>query len=202
MKKIFSFIKTTFIGGLFFIIPIVLVVVVFGKIIGILRKLVEPIAKNISVSIFGEHALSRIIAFIIIILICFSAGMLAKSKKANQLKNWIEKNILSNIPGYSFLKGMGENAAGLESNGLKEVVLVDIEEVWQIGFLMERLDDELNAVYIPGAPNPMSGDVVFVKWDRLKIIDISGISAMKISKKLGVDSKAILSGKMDKSSFD
>ena len=93
---------------------------------------------------------------------------------------------------------MGENAAGLESDGLKEVVLVDVEEVWQIGFLMERLDDELNAVYIPGAPNHMSGDVVFVKWDRLKIIDITGISAMKISKKLGVDSKAILSGKIDK----
>ena len=97
---------------------------------------------------------------------------------------------------------MGENAAGLESKNLKEVVLVDIEEVWQIGFLIERLDDDLNAVFIPGAPNPMSGDVVFVKWDRLKILDISGISAMKILKKLGIDSKAILSGKMDKSSFD
>ena len=59
---------------------------------------------------------------------------------------------------------MGETAAGLKSNNLKEVVLVDIEEVWQIGFLMERLDKDLNAVFIPGGLNPMSGNVVFVKW--------------------------------------
>lgn len=202
MKKLFSFIRTTFIGGLFFIVPIVLLVFIFGKVIEIFRKIVAPIAENISITIFGEHALSRVIAIAILILICFFAGLLAKTKKARQLKEWVEDNILSNIPGYSLLKGMGENAAGLESENLKEVVLVDVEEVWQIGFLMERLDDDLNAVFIPGAPNPMSGDVVFVKWDRLKIIDITGISAMKISKKLGVDSKAILSGKMDKSSFD
>lgn len=97
---------------------------------------------------------------------------------------------------------MGENAAGLESKNLKEVVLVDIEEVWQIGFLMERLDDDLNAVFIPGAPNPMSRDVVIVKWDRLKLLDITGLSVMKISKKLGINSKVILAGKIHKSIFD
>jgi len=202
MKKIISFIKTTFVGGLFFIVPIVLLIFIFGKVIEILRKIVAPIAEKISITLFGQHAISRIIALIIIIMVCFIAGLLAKTKKASELKEWVEDNILSNIPGYSLLKGMGESAAGLESKNLKEVVLVDVEEVWQIGFLMERLDDDLNAVFLPGAPNPMSGDVVFVKWDRLKIIDISGISAMKIAKKLGIDSKAILKGKMNKSSFD
>ncbi len=202
MRKLFSFIKTTLIGGLFFIIPIALLAFVFGKVIEIFRKIVAPIAENISITLFGQHALSRIIAVIIIILICFFAGLLAKTNKASQLKEWVEDNVLSNIPGYSLLKGMSENAAGLESKNLKEVVLVNIEEVWQIGFLMERIDDDLNAVFIPGAPNPMSGDVVFVKWDRLKIINITGLSAMKISKKLGIDSKAILSGKIDKSTFD
>jgi len=62
------------------------------------------------------------------------------------LKEWVEDNILSNIPGYTLLKGMSETAVGLESNNLKEVVLVDIEEVWQIGFLMERLDDDKTVV--------------------------------------------------------
>jgi len=202
MRKLFSFIKTTLIGGLFFIIPIVLLIFGLGKVIEIFRKLVAPIAQNISVSIFGQHALSRIIAIVILVLVCFIAGLLTKTKIARQLKEWGEKNILSNIPGYSLLIGMGENAAGIESKNLKEVVLIDVEEVWQIGFLMERLDDDLNAVFIPGAPNPMSGDVVFVKWDRLKLLDITDLSAMKILKKFGVDSKKILADKMNKSSFD
>jgi uncharacterized membrane protein len=202
MKGITSFIKTTLIGGLFFIVPIVLLLYIFIKIIDVLRKLVAPIANKIDISFLGGETTARVIALILLFILCFIAGLLAKTKKANALKNWAENNILSNIPGYSLLKGMSETAAGLESNNLKEVVLVDIEEVWQIGFLMERIDDNLNAVFIPGALNPMSGDVVLVKWDRLKILDISGVDAMKIYRKLGVDSKVILSDKMDKSSFD
>ena len=66
---------------------------------------------------------------------CFLAGILAKTKRAKQLNDWLEGNIPSSIPAYSFLKGMGETALGLTSQELKEVVLVDLEEVWQIGFL-------------------------------------------------------------------
>ncbi len=186
----------------FFIIPIVLLVYLIGKVIDIFRKMVAPIADKIDFSLLGGEMTSRIIATIVLLLVCFIAGLFAKTKIANQLKEWVEDNILSNIPGYTLLKGMSETAVGLESNNLKEVVLVDIEEVWQIGFLMERLDDDLNAVFIPGAPNPMSGNVVFVKWDRLKKLDIQGINAMKIARKLGVDSKKILKGKMNKKIFN
>lgn len=202
MKSITSFIKTTLIGGLFFIIPLVLLVYLVGKVIGIFRKIVAPIAEKIDISLFGGETTSRIIAIAALLILCFIAGLLAKTTKANRLKEWVEDNILSNIPGYTLLKGMSETAAGLKSNNLKEVVLVDLEEVWQIGFLMERIDDDLNAVFIPGAPNPMSGNVVFVKWDRLKKLDIKGISAMKIARKLGVDSKKILDGKINQSIFD
>lgn len=201
MKSITSFIKTTFIGGLFFVIPVVLVIVLIGKAVEILRKLVAPIADNIPVETIGGITLARIIALFLLLLICFVAGLLAKTKKANAIKNWIENNILSHIPGYSLLKGMTESAIGLDSEDLKVVVLVDIEEVWQIGFLMDEIDDKLSAVYIPGAPNPMSGDVFFVKNDRLKKLDLPELSAMKIYKKLGLDAKSILQGEISKSSF-
>ena len=67
---------------------------------------------------------------------------------------------------------------------------------------MERIDNELNAVFIPAAPNPMSGDIVIVSWDRLRVLDIKEIDAMKIYKKFGVNAKSILKDKMDKSTFD
>jgi uncharacterized membrane protein len=129
------------------------------------------------------------------------AGLFTKTTKASQFIKLIEDKILSKIPGYSLLKGMSESAVGLESEYLKEVVLVNIEEVWQIGFLMDKIDEELSAVFIPGAPNPMSGDVVFVKKERLKILDIPELSAMKIYKKLGLDAREILQGEINESSF-
>ncbi|MEP0132803.1 MAG: DUF502 domain-containing protein [Eudoraea sp.] len=201
MKRITSFIKTTLIGGLFFVIPIVLVLLIIGKILEIFRKLVTPIADIIPLETIGGITLSGIIALLVLLLLCFIAGLFANTKKANDLKNWIEATILSNIPGYTLLKGMTESAIGVDSENLKDVVLVDIEEVWQIGFLMDEIDDELSSVYIPGAPNPMSGDVFFVKNERLKKLDLPELSAMKIYKKMGLDAKQILKGEINHSSF-
>ena len=202
MKSFLSFLKATLIGGLFLIIPIFIVIFLVVKIIAIFREMVDPIADRINVSFFGFEMTSRIIAILFLLLICFLAGIYAKSKNATGLKDWVEDHILSNIPGYTLIKGITETAAGLESHNLKEVVLVNIEEVWQIGFLMERIDDDLNAVFIPGAPNPLAGDVVYVNWDRLQKLNIDELSVMKIYRKLGIDSKKILAGKVDKSIFD
>jgi len=202
MKSIFSFIKTTLIGGIFFIVPLFLVVVIFGKVLNVLRTLVAPIVELIPADFIGGIAVSRIISLGVLIVFCFLGGLLSKGKMATQLRVWVEENILSMIPGYTLIKGMTETATGKESEDLKEVVLVDIEEVWQIGFLMEVIDNDLAVVYIPGAPNPMSGDVVFVKRDRLKILDIPGLNALKISKRLGLDAKAILEGKVHSNSFE
>jgi len=79
-RKLFSFIKTTLIGGLFFIIPIALLPFVFGKVIEIFRKIVAPIAENISITLFSQHAISRIIAVIIIILILLFCRFVGKNK--------------------------------------------------------------------------------------------------------------------------
>jgi uncharacterized membrane protein len=201
MKNFASFIKTTLIGGIFFVIPLVLLVLIIGRVLDIFRKLVAPIADIIPIQVVGGIAISRIIALLILLLVCFIAGLFARDKYADKLKKWIEAKVLSNIPGYSLIKGMTESAAGMDSENLKDVVLVDIEEVWQIGFLMDEIDDQLSTVYIPGAPNPMSGDVFFVKNERLKKLDLPELSAMKIYKKLGIDSKKILKDKINYTSF-
>lgn len=201
MKSIISFVKTTLIGGFFLVIPLVLLILIIDKVLDILRKLVAPISDLIPVETVAGITVSRIIALLVLLLLCFIAGLFAKTKKANELKKWIEAKVLSKIPGYTLLKGMTESAVGMESEDLKDVVLVDVEEVWQIGFLMDEIDDELSSVYIPGAPNPMSGDVFFVKKERLKKLDLPQFSAMKIYKKLGLDAGKILKDKINKTSF-
>ncbi|MDO6473345.1 DUF502 domain-containing protein [Maribacter sp. 1_MG-2023] len=202
MNKVLSFIKRTIIDGLFLIIPIVLVIYLLGKVIGIFRKMVAPFVDRIDISLLGLETTSRILAVIILFILCFVAGILVKMQKINQFKDWVEVNILSNIPGYTLMQGVSKTAAGLDSNNLKEVVLVDIEEVWQVGFLMEKIDEDLNVVFIPGAPNPMAGNVVIVKLDRLKKLNVKGVNAMKLFRKLGVGSKTFLEGELNESIFN
>ena len=97
-------IKKTFINGLFLIIPIILALYIIIRVIEILRKLVSPIASKISISLMGGEMTARILAIVLLILLCFFAGILAKTKMANQIKEWIEGSLLSHIPGYNFLK--------------------------------------------------------------------------------------------------
>tara|TARA_B100000809_G_scaffold63282_2_gene59989 strand:- start:10364 stop:10969 length:606 start_codon:yes stop_codon:yes gene_type:complete len=201
MKRFISFLKTTLIGGVFLIVPIVIVLIILGKVIEILRVLVKPIVKKIPLDTIGGITVARLTAVLVLIFICLLAGLLAKTKSANQLKDWIESTLLSNIPGYSMIKGMTETAIGIESSNENEIMLVNIEETWQLGILMDQVDDELFTIFLPGAPSPMSGDVVFVKKERLKKLDISSVEAFKIQKKLGVGSAAILKGKINSKSF-
>ena len=61
---------------------------------------------------------------------------------------------LSHVPGYTFIKSVVENIVGVEENKVQEVVLAWVEESWQLGFMNERLDNGLIAVYVLGAPSP------------------------------------------------
>lgn len=201
MKRLLTYFKATLIGGLFFIVPIVVVLLIFGKVVEILRALVAPIVEKLPMEAIGGIPVARIVAFFVLIFICLIAGLFAKTKIANRIKDWAEDNILVNVPGYTLLKGMSESAVGLETRYHNDVVLVDVEEVWQIGFLMDKIDEDLSTVFLPGAPSPMSGDVVFVQKDRIKKLDITAVEAVKILKKLGMDSSTILKDKMDSEFF-
>ncbi len=201
MKRLINYFKATLIGGLFFIVPLVIVLLIFGKVVEILRLLVGPIVEKLPMESIGGVPTARIVAFFVLILLCLLAGLFAKTRIANRVKNWAEDNILSNIPGYTLIKGMSESAVGLETKYHNDVVLVDVEEVWQLGFLMDTIDEELSTVFLPGAPSPMSGDVVFVKKERIKKIDITAVEAVKILKKLGMNSGDILAKKMNVAFF-
>ena len=202
MKSFMSFIKKTLIVGLSFLVPAVLLVYLIVKVLGIIRQGLAPIANKINISFLGRETSSRIIATLVLLILCFIIGLMVKKKKNSPIKDWIEDNILSNVPAYSLLKGMTEQAVGFDSKHLKEVVLINMGSTWRIGFLMERIDEDLNTVFIPSAPKSLSGIVAFVKWDALKKLDMDEMSVMKLHRKLGVDSKKILNGRLNKSMFD
>jgi uncharacterized membrane protein len=199
-RPFLSYIKTTLIGGLFVLVPIALVVMLVLQVIVYFRALVAPISDRIKLDWIGGETVSRIIALSAIVLVCFIVGLLAETRVARGVIEWMEDNIFSRIPGYEFLKGMSESIAGLKLDDNQRVVLIDLEETWQIAFLIERIDDQLSTVYIPGAPNPMSGNVVIVKNERIKLLDIGAGDALKICG-LGAGSRKKLNGKIDRDIF-
>ena len=71
-----------------------------------------------------------------------------------------------------------EGFAHIKNAGGLKPTLVSIENGWQLGDSLESLEDGWVAVFLPQAPTPMSGNVMYLPTDRLRPLDISMIQAM------------------------
>ena len=194
MKRILRILRTTLVGGLLFLVPIVALVVILGKALALARKVVDPVAEHLPVHSMIGLRTPMLLAIAVIVLFCFLAGILARSALARKLVRSLEKAVLADVPGYELLKGMGESMLGVEKQTGHQVVLARIEDAWQLAFLVERLEGGHVAVFVPGAPNPLSGSVYFMTQDRIKAVDIPAAGAMKCLKRVGAGSNALLRG--------
>lgn len=192
MRALGNFVRTTLMGGILFLLPIVVLIVVFGKAQSISGRIVAPVAERMPVPSVGGVAVAKILAIVVIALFCFFAGLFARTRLAKRSVGWLERGLLSRVPGYDFFKGVSESLVGFETDHRQEVVLARIEDAWQIGFLMERVEDDHYAVFVPGAPSIWSGSVYFMTEERFQRINISRAEAMKCLRQLGEGTNALL----------
>ncbi|ABQ04418.1 DUF502 domain-containing protein [Flavobacterium johnsoniae] len=195
MKSIFKIIKATFLGGILFLVPLVVLLIILEKGYGIIQKITLPLVNNLPrVHVLGI-ALQELIGILIIILICFAAGLLARTARAKKLIQKLEDGILSFVPGYSFMKSMNESIMGFESKQDLKVILVPTDAGWQFAFLIEQINENNFTVFIPDAPNPWSGSVVLVEKKDIREIEITQKEALACIRKLGYGSKELLKNK-------
>ncbi|MFH6998235.1 DUF502 domain-containing protein [Flavobacterium sp. FlaQc-57] len=196
MKSILQIIKSTLLGGILFLAPLILLIVILEKGFHIIQKITLPIINQFpKVKILGL-AIEEVVAIVIIAFICFTAGLIARTAYAQKLIRKLEDGILSFVPGYSFIKGMNENIMGIESNQELKVVLVPTDAGWQFAFLIEQIDENNFSVFIPAAPNPWSGSVCFVEKKDIKNVEITQKEALACIRKLGFGSKELFKNKL------
>ena len=192
MKKFFDFVKTMVIGGVLFFIPLIILIVILQKAFQIAAVLVMPIIKLLNVTHIFGIGVEIIVAIAIILFILYLGGLISKTSRAKKAVKKIEDALLSKVPGYDMIKNMGESFVGFEGNTSISTVLARIEDAWQYGFLIEEIEGEQYAVYVPGAPNPMSGSVYILEKARIKKTNIPLQAAMKSLRGLGIGSNELL----------
>ena len=72
--------------------------------------------------------------------------------------------------------------------------LVSIEDGWQVGYLLEPLHDGWVAVFLPQAPTPMSGNVMYFPSARVRPLEMTMVQAMTLIKRIGIGSAQALRG--------
>jgi uncharacterized membrane protein len=197
MKSLTGFVKATIVGGALYLVPIVLVMIVLGKVHALTSKVIAPVATELDLHDIGGINVARLLGVVAIVLACFAAGLFARTGVAQRFVDWLESTILSNLPGYSLVSTLGADIAGTSgAHSDTKVVLARIEDAWQLALLVERVDTTHAAVFVPGAPDPKSGSVYLLTDDRLKAVDVPISEAMKCIKGMGIGSKALLAGRV------
>jgi len=192
MKKKFEFFKAMLLGGILFFIPLIILIVIIQKAFQIAAVLVIPIIKLLDMTKIFGIGVEIIISVAIILFIIYLGGLISRSSTVRRNVKKMEDALLSKVPGYDLIKNMGESFVGFEGNTSIPTVLARIEDAWQYGFLIEEIEGEQYVVYIPGAPNPMSGSVYILEKNRIKKTNIPLKDAMKSLRGLGAGSNNLV----------
>ena len=192
MKRLLKLIQTTLVGGVLFLVPLVVLVIMLEKALVLAHKLVDPLVHHLPFeSVLGLRT-PVLLAVALLMLFCLLAGLFARTALARRIVETLEEAVLSKVPGYALLKSTGASMLGVEAAGAYPVVLARFDDAWQLGFEVEALENGLVAVFIPGTPDPQAGSVFFMERSRVVPANRPLGAAMKCLKHYGAGSKALL----------
>ena len=193
MKTIASLVKTTAVGGLVFLLPLVLLVVVVGKAFNIIKSVSMPLANLISAEKLAGSAVADLLALAVLLVVSLLAGLLARSPVFDDFYKKIDALILQVVPGYSYIKGMTGSLSDADAEQSLKPVAVMQDDTVLVGYEVERLTDGWVAVYLPGAPDTRSGSVAYFTDDRIVPLDTDFGGIASCLKTLGRGSSKIIS---------
>ena len=193
-KRGIQFVLTTAIGGVRFLIPVVVLVVVIAKAIGFMMLVAKPMADWLPVDTIGGVALANVIAGVALVLVCFLAGLLARHALASTLVSQLESKVLVNVPGYLMVKSLVSGFDESRIAGLKPVAL-QLGTAERVGYEIEKLPDGRSMVFIPSPPNPFSGITQVLPPEQVTYLDVSLKQIMEVTENFGHGVHEILAKK-------
>jgi uncharacterized membrane protein len=192
MRGLKDFLKTTLIGGVLFLVPAILLVLVLRHALGWAAKVALPIAEKLPGGEIAGVGMVTIVAALLLLLVAFLAGLVARTETGRRVTRWFEDSLLGSVPQYRMVKTMAEGLVQVESSTAIQPALVNLEGGWQLGYLLEELPAGWVAVFLPQSPTPMSGNVMYLPAQRVRALDLPIGEAMLLVKRMGVGSAEAL----------
>ncbi|HMO27522.1 MAG TPA: DUF502 domain-containing protein [Tepidisphaeraceae bacterium] len=177
MSRINTHLRDTFLAGSFALIPVVVTVV--------LAIYLEQQTRVVSQALIGREI--PLLGLLIAIVAVYLTGLAVRSLVGKWFIAWSDR-LLGRVPGfktvYSAWKQISFTADGGEGIYAKVVLIPDeTGQLRQLGFSSGKpvCEGSLHAaVFVPNAPNPIVGRVMFVELTKLTVLDMSVEDAFKL----------------------
>jgi hypothetical protein len=134
VRSLAEFVKATLIGGLLIILPIyVSVILILRAIQGVISAL-----KPVTAVVPAYIQFREVVAALVIIIICFIAGLIVRTGPGLRAKNAFEGWFLERLPGYTLLRGLAGRFTGRGDEPTFAPALVEIEEALVPALIIEK----------------------------------------------------------------
>lgn len=196
MKQLLEFLKTTALGGLFVLLPLLLFYLLLSEALGLIVLLAEPIADLFPKGTFDDIKYPAEVGLILIMGVSFLIGLALRSENGRRLGRWIERMVLGRLPVYKALKSLTTGFAEAGKDGaFKTAVLNSPGGVREIVYIIEDYGDGYLTVLQPWAPTAFSGFVKVVDQNRLEILNANLGDVSRVLSHWGMGARDLLEKK-------
>jgi uncharacterized membrane protein len=195
MKKLNSFLKTTFLGGFLVVLPIIVLIFVLNWFFDFLTTNISPITKLLVQTARLSEIIAAIIAIVFMLLLFFVVGLIVQTRFGKFFFEIFEERLLRRIPIYRIIKETVIQLFGGEKMIFKGVAVIRPfhNDTMITAFITDESHNDYVTVFVPSAPAPTGGYIYHIKKEYVTKIDYPVEQAMKTVLSLGAGSKEFIS---------
>ena len=183
-----EFITRTLVGGLMFVVPVYLAVLLLLKGMKSVGTLVRPLTVLLPAWIPAE----RLLSLLLVLTVCFIVGFALRTRSGRAARERLEVVFFGKLPGYSLLRSLTQRMSGDSTESAWTPALIELEEALVPGFVIETLDDGLYTVFVPSVPTPLAGAVYILNAERVHLIDVPFTQAVRSISRWGSGSRELV----------
>lgn len=173
MRKISEFLKTSALGGLLVLLPVLLLFLVLTEAVQLIVALATPIADLFPAGTFDKFAHPVLLALLLLLVVSFVLGLALRLAFLRRMGGWAERSVLNRLPVYNAMKNLSRGLLGAPDEGavFKPAVLDSTNGERRIAYLVEDHGDGYATVLIPRPPTAFAGDLVVVPRERVVLLE-------------------------------
>ena len=183
MKKLFQNLRDIFIAGLVFLLPLVILVVLLSKVFKFLTGFATKIAALFGLESIAGISGGTIVSAIGIVLICILCGYLVRVAFFRSMRDWLDRKLMAHIPGYAVCREMALTKLEDREEALpyESAVWVNMDNMQQPAFLMEKMPDGKLIVFIPTAGNVKEGTLLKLQSTSVELCPGKDMKAFRMA---------------------
>jgi len=193
MKRIAAFLKATTLGGLFVLLPVVVVLFLLTQTVVTVHSVAHALMEQVTGQDSVADEFPMVFAVLIVVAVSFVLGLMMISRLGRSVGTWIERTLLFRIPGYAAARAIIGGLANAEREGVVKSGLLKMSEgIECLVFITEDHGNGKLTIFIPGTPNPGSGTVQIVSRELVRPLNVRITNIAHALQQWGVGSAKLL----------